>query len=172
MFKPTHTWSPKRASFSTQIKSPTTLPKSPTPPRDEAIELTDTKGADAEDDWEPPVVAGTPAHAGRGSNGLPRTVPLESAMTGPPRTPSPVKKSITTDGSTPVVGGRMTVQLGPTPTGTRYGAALSGRTASPMAPMPTGRQFGGSNPICPKCQKTVYFAEQVGLAAPRACALY
>ncbi|EKM52595.1 uncharacterized protein PHACADRAFT_149379 [Phanerochaete carnosa HHB-10118-sp] len=162
VFKPTHTWGQKRASFGAQISLPTT--SSSTPPKEKPMELTETKNADADEDWGPPAVTGTPSHAGRGSNGLPRTVPLESTMAGPPRTPGPVKKSITSDGvtsSTPVIGGRMTIPLGPTPTGTRYGAALSGRTASPIAPMTTGRQWGGSNSVCPKCQKTVYFAEQV-----------
>ncbi|GJE95810.1 LIM-domain-containing protein [Phanerochaete sordida] len=166
IFKPTHTWSPKRASFGAQVLSPTTPPKTP-PPHDEASSpVATTPADDDDDDWAPPVVMGTPSHAGRGSNGLPRTVALESAMTGPPRTPSPVKKSRTTDGVSaspaPAIGGRMTIALGNTPTGTRYGAALGGRSAPPMAPMPTGRAWGGnSNPVCPKCQKTVYFAEQV-----------
>lgn len=153
IFKPTHSYSPKRMSFGQSPRSPTTPPNEP------------SAGSEAKDDedWDPPT---TPAHAGRGANGMPRTVPLESAMTGPPRTPSPEKRPVAPEPaiSTPtgvgaIHNGRMTVQLGPT--STRYGAALSGRTASPMAPMATGRQFGGSNPSCGKCGKTVYFAEQV-----------
>ena len=43
----------------------------------------------------------------------------------------------------------------PTSTGTRYGRGLTGVAGG------TGRQWGRSTPVCPKCGKLVYFAEQV-----------
>ncbi|KAF5392092.1 hypothetical protein D9757_003357 [Collybiopsis confluens] len=46
-----------------------------------------------------------------------------------------------------------------TPTGTRYGAALGGNVASHSTG--TLKRFGGNTPTCPKCGKSVYFAEQV-----------
>lgn len=53
------------------------------------------------------------------------------------------------------------VPLAPTMTGTRYGAALGGPTAAPLVPAMTGRQWGAGTPKCPRCGKSVYFAEQV-----------
>ena len=42
-----------------------------------------------------------------------------------------------------------------TTTGTRYGRGLTGVGGG------TNRQWGGGTPVCPKCGKLVYFAEQV-----------
>ena len=42
-----------------------------------------------------------------------------------------------------------------TATGTRYGRGLTGVGGG------TNRQWGGGTPVCPKCGKLVYFAEQV-----------
>lgn len=42
-----------------------------------------------------------------------------------------------------------------TTTGTRYGRGLTGAGGG------TNRQWGGGTPVCPKCGKMVYFAEQV-----------
>ncbi|KAI1790610.1 LIM-domain-containing protein [Ganoderma leucocontextum] len=53
------------------------------------------------------------------------------------------------------------VPLAPTMTGTRYGAALGGPPAAPLVPAMTGRQWGAGTPKCPRCGKSVYFAEQV-----------
>ena len=47
------------------------------------------------------------------------------------------------------------VPLVPTSTGTRYGRGLTGAGGG------TNRQWGGGTPVCPKCGKLVYFAEQV-----------
>lgn len=48
----------------------------------------------------------------------------------------------------------VTVPLVPTSTGTRYGRGLTGVSGG------TNRRWGGGTPICPKCGKSVYFAEQ------------
>lgn len=147
-----------------------------------------TSASKDDDEWAPPVIHNqntTPSHLGRGTGGLPRTVPLDFTMTGPPRAESPVKESSnsaraespTKEPSTPtrvvptstgngatvqghtVLSGRMSIPLTPKGTGTRYGMALDGRTASPMSP--TRQWGGGSTPLCAKCGKSVYFAEQV-----------
>ncbi|PIL25929.1 hypothetical protein GSI_11682 [Ganoderma sinense ZZ0214-1] len=53
------------------------------------------------------------------------------------------------------------VPLASTMTGTRYGAALGGPAATPLVPAMTGRQWGAGTPKCPRCGKSVFFAEQV-----------
>jgi hypothetical protein len=110
-----------------------------------------------------PVFTNTSTNSGRGVTGFPRTVPLS---------PSKAKhSSTTTDGASrspaqypAVTIGRpvsssdkvvTTTPLKQTSTGTRYGAALGGATPSPA------RQWGGTTPQCPRCGKSVYFAEQV-----------
>ncbi|KAF8824436.1 hypothetical protein HHX47_DHR8000356 [Lentinula edodes] len=45
-----------------------------------------------------------------------------------------------------------------TPTGTRYGVALGGPVAHITG---SPRKWGGETPNCPKCGKSVYFAEQL-----------
>ncbi|KAF8990251.1 hypothetical protein BDQ17DRAFT_1372140 [Cyathus striatus] len=55
----------------------------------------------------------------------------------------------------------------PAATGSRYGAALGGTVPVNLTGMSTGitssarKQWGGTTPVCPKCAKNVYFAEQV-----------
>ena len=100
-----------------------------------------------------------------GENRLPRTVPLSpsKSYSGAPRTVgrggcasndrpvSPLKHYST--GIAPSGGVN---SLKETSTGTRYGAALGG-TASPAKTW----ELGGTTPVCPRCGKNVYFAEQV-----------
>jgi len=102
-----------------------------------------------------------------GENQLPRTVtlsPSKSASSVPrareraesnlvDRPVSPLKPY-----STGVVSSGGVSSLKQTATGTRYGVALSGSTASPPA-----KTWGlsGTTPVCPRCGKNVYFAEQV-----------
>ena len=51
-----------------------------------------------------------------------------------------------------------------TATGTRYGAALGGQVGLQLTGgAPSPRKWGAANPSCPRCGKSVYFAEQVGL---------
>lgn len=106
----------------------------------------------------------TPSHAGRSAGGLPRTMPLAGT---PDRAPSPIKRpgpatlgrahSVSGNGAS---GTYRTASLNPSATGTRYGAGLMGELRS----TPTGspiRQWGSGTPQCPRCNKNVYFAEQV-----------
>jgi hypothetical protein len=113
----------------------------------------------------------TPSHVGRAENGLPRTVPLAGT---PDRAPSPTKytppissssspatfsraHSISVNGAN---GARRIVPLAANTTGTRYGAALMGELRSTPTGSPV-RQWGSGTPQCPRCEKNVYFAEQV-----------
>ena len=50
---------------------------------------------------------------------------------------------------------KVMMPLIPTSTGTRYGRGLTGVGGG------TNRQWGGGTPVCAKCGKMVYFAEQV-----------
>ena len=53
--------------------------------------------------------------------------------------------------------------LNQTSTGTRYGVALSGGVGVNMtgSASPSPRKWGVGTPVCPRCMKNVYFAEQV-----------
>ncbi|KAG5646147.1 hypothetical protein DXG03_004200 [Asterophora parasitica] len=122
-----------------------------------------------------PVRSGTPSNSGR-FGGLPRTVPLTPTRSRPGHFPS---NSV---GSTPAqfTGGTPAHSTGaiqftggsPAPvspikqtaTGTRYGVALGGtmpvQFTGGMGGSP--RKWGAaSTPTCPRCGKSVYFAEQV-----------
>lgn len=112
----------------------------------------------------------TPSHAGRSENGLPRTVPLAGT---PDLVPSPTKRLAPTLSGSPAtlgrahsisgngaIGTRRIAPLAASTTGTRYGAALMGELRSTPTGSPV-RQWGGGTPQCPRCDKNVYFAEQV-----------
>lgn len=117
----------------------------------------------------------TPSHVGRSENGLPRTVPLAGTVATPDRVPSPAKRTALAPASTgsPAALGRANslsgngaitarriTPLAASTTGTRYGAALMGELRSTPTGSPV-RQWGGGTPQCPRCNKNVYFAEQV-----------
>lgn len=94
---------------------------------------------------------------------LPRTVSLSPSKSIVPRATEHAA-SISTDrpvsslkpNSTGSVSSGAISSLKQTATGTRYGAALSGSTASPARAW----GLGGTTPVCPRCGKNVYFAEQ------------
>lgn len=100
---------------------------------------------------------------------LPRTVPLspsKSTSNAPTervestpfdRPVSPLKLN-----STGVVSRGGVSSLKQTATGTRYGAALGGSAAGPA------KTWGlyGATPVCPRCGKNVYFAEQASELLP------
>ncbi|KAI0277870.1 hypothetical protein BGY98DRAFT_1089761 [Russula aff. rugulosa BPL654] len=90
----------------------------------------------------------TPSHVGRSENGLPRTVPLSALGRA---------NSLSGNGA---IGARRVAPLAASTTGTRYGAALMGELRSTPTGSPV-RQWGGGTPQCPRCNKNVYFAEQV-----------
>lgn len=78
--------------------------------------------------------------------------PSKPAANGTPATSTPRFSSVLArSNSSPIA------SLQPTPTGTRYGAAL-GSSGSPVKVFSTG-----ATPVCPRCEKNVYFAEQVSL---------
>jgi len=112
-----------------------------------------------EDDDELPSLR----YAGRGPDALARTIPLSSSPgkmpmqggdgTSGPRYPATMGRS----SSTVVSSGQVLPPMMSTATGTRYGVALTGGGNANAGT----RQWGGGTPICPRCDKSVYFAEQV-----------
>jgi len=101
-----------------------------------------------------------------GKNKLPRTVPLSpsKSTSSVPRatertesTPNDRPVSPLKPYSTGVVSTGGINSLKQTATGTRYGAALGSSTASPAKTW----GLGGTTPVCPRCGKNVYFAEQM-----------
>ena len=107
----------------------------------------------------------TPSHVGRSENGLPRTVPLAGTVATPDRVPASTGSpaalgraySLSGNGA---MAARRIAPLAASATGTRYGAALTGELRSTPTGSPV-RQWGGGTPQCPRCNKNVYFAEQV-----------
>jgi hypothetical protein len=146
-----------------------------TPELDERLEAAEQE--EAVDDREEfssyarpvsPTFTGSSTNSGRTVTGFPRTVPLSPSKTGSKQpvnnldsaSLSPPKfVSVTLGRSSSSASARSfenaNLPLKPTSTGTRYGTALGGSSPSP------NRQWGGVTPQCPRCGKSVYFAEQV-----------
>jgi hypothetical protein len=154
LLRPTRVLSPTRGAFNADA---------------EQIDGTDSTTDQGSDDLQ-----FTPSHAGRSENGLPRTVPLAGTGT-TDRVPSPTKPTSPAPASTGrlatlgransvsgngAIGARRIAPLAASTTGTRYGAALMGELRSTPTGSPV-RQWGGGTPQCPRCNKNVYFAEQV-----------
>lgn len=94
----------------------------------------------------------TNQHHEEAPEALPRTVPLspsEPVVNDTHSTPRLSSVTLGRSNSTPMA------SLQPTPTGSRYGAALGGG-GSPVKVF-----SAGVTPVCPRCEKSVYFAEQV-----------
>jgi hypothetical protein len=157
LLRPTRVLSPTRGAFSTDS---------------EQTDSTDNTTDQGSDDSH-----FTPSHAGRSEGGLPRTVPLTGT---PDRVPSPTKRPVpisnspatlsraNTLGGNGATGMRRIAPLAASTTGTRYGAALMGDLRSTPTGSPV-RQWGGGSPQCPRCNKNVYFAEQVRLTSKAVC---
>lgn len=76
---------------------------------------------------------------------------------------SPTRAAFSLDGSS--TGSPTGSPLRPAMTGTRYGGGILGSptkgVGTPASPLSAGIGLGGGTPLCAKCQKPVYFAEQV-----------
>ncbi|KAH9056810.1 LIM-domain-containing protein [Lactarius vividus] len=150
LLRPTRVLSPTRGNFVTA--------------NTDQMDTVDDTAEDEGDDLQ-----FTPSHTGRSEGGLPRTVPLVSTpkrADSPTKRPAPATIGVSTLGRTLSVGGNGgpgTRRIGPlvaNSTGTRYGAALTGELRSTATGGST-RQWGSGTPQCPRCNKSVYFAEQV-----------
>ncbi|KAI0297915.1 hypothetical protein BC826DRAFT_1123942 [Russula brevipes] len=160
LLRPTRVLSPTRGAFSTDSEQ-----------TDSADNTTDQGSDDSHF---------TPSHAGRSEGGLPRTVPLTGTpdrVPSPTKRPAPISNSPATLGRANTLGGngatgtRRIAPLAVSTTGTRYGAALMGDLRSTPTGSPV-RQWGGGSPQCPRCNKNVYFAEQmkaIGKTWHKAC---
>lgn len=141
-------------------------PSSPLRPTRTSIESMITGGAFTMPPPKPPmvtklaVVAGEELRTSGGGVGM-KDLPGRSPLS--PTKRGGVEESESTDEPQT---GRSTVEatlgrkelmmpLVATSTGTRYGRGLTGAGGG------TNRQWGGGTPVCPKCGKAVYFAEQV-----------
>ncbi|KAG6853858.1 hypothetical protein C0991_000619 [Blastosporella zonata] len=164
---PRQTTSPIDPSFPPNTSQNETTPDPPA--------SSDTKNIDATPTTPPrhapsptPSSAATPSNTGRpGLGGIPRTVPLTPTRSVPYGSyASPARRHLAnnsiggtpsqTSGDTDLNSTPAIRPIVPTATGTRYGAALtSNLTGSP-------KRWGAStNPSCPRCGKSVYFAEQI-----------
>jgi len=154
----------------TGLDSPPSSPSRPTPASIEATMI--AKGSFTTSPPKPPLMtklkvtgeAELRTGGGRiGMNNLPGRSPISPAKReGDDVT---VDEDESTDGAggpqRPQVGGftsgrrnAVVAPLVPTSTGTRYGRGLTGVGGG------TNRRWGGGTPVCPKCGKLVYFAEQ------------
>ncbi|TFK48310.1 LIM-domain-containing protein [Heliocybe sulcata] len=114
---------------------------SPTSPTFSSFSARSTSGEKAENDEALDTISEEPRPSAAARNGY------------GDRSTSPAKYANTLGRSNGSFSSSMP-SLVPTMTGTRYGAALGG-VSSPS------KQWGGGTPVCPRCGKNVYFAEQV-----------
>lgn len=173
-----HATSPSPVLRPNRALSPTALPnKHDVPSTTESDEILEAEEVDDTVDDQvqfssnarppSPTFTGTSTNSGRTVTGFPRTVPLSPSKTGQ-NTPSvemddislsPPKFNATLGRSYSAASARSfekaNTPVKQTSTGTRYGAAFGGASPSPV------RQWGGGTPLCPRCGKSVYFAEQV-----------
>ena len=98
---------------------------------------------------------------------IPRTIPLtpnylartQSAGASPAtRTQTPGSPN---SASFAIPGRTSSSPVRPTMTGTRYGSALAGQNTGNGSPWASRAMPGTSTPLCARCTKPVYFAEQV-----------
>ncbi|TFK37672.1 hypothetical protein BDQ12DRAFT_632297 [Crucibulum laeve] len=153
--------SPTSPSFPSHTPTPPILPSdSPQPVQEETKEETVTPEPQTEQEEEEALDT------------------FDSAPLSSPVRPRPLSHTFTADllkseGLSPLVqsatGTSSTRPFGSplqaTPTGSRYGAALGGTISVNLTGTPTGaspaRKWNVGTPVCPRCAKNVYFAEQV-----------
>lgn len=123
---------------------------------DKSQDGNEPSGSEKEDAAERMPKRSTPA--------IPRTIPLtpthlarsHSAAAAIPRSTPPTSPA---SASFALPGSPSPSPLRQTATGTRYGAALGG--GSPRSPWANRAMPGTGTPLCSRCVKPVYFAEQV-----------
>jgi hypothetical protein len=150
---------------------------------DESLDTVDESSVSSHPCFQPPPPSTIPSNTGRpGFGGIPRTIslsPTRSSGTSVQsrhhssnsadliRTPSP-KIPFNRFAGTPTKGVEIPTQvevtrpLAKTSTGTRYGVALGGGMGTHTAGGGSPSKWGTGTPSCPRCGKSVYFAEQVG----------
>ena len=115
---------------------------------------------------------GMPTNSGRhGLGSFPRTVPLSPTKSAPlntelnpdPNSPPPSVSRPLHNASRSVESIPPVSALAPTATGTRYGALLNPTNVNLTGNSDgSPRRWGTDTPVCPRCSRNVYFAEQVG----------
>ncbi|KDQ54477.1 hypothetical protein JAAARDRAFT_38149 [Jaapia argillacea MUCL 33604] len=151
ILQPTRSLSPTSSSFPS-FSSRGGFGKTNIPERDQDIEEESESKDYITEETEPVIEPVPPA--------IP-TRPLSPPFSGrsqsrPPAQPS-FPLSATTLGRSNSMHSASMPSLVPTMTGTRYGVALGGG----MPNLGSGKQWGSGTPSCPRCGKSVYFAEQV-----------